>query len=248
MNRFEAEINRAAFIGAATAYSSVQRRLQGMAAAAAAVASTAPAPPVLDPALIPAQIHSRAGLPPPPTQLPVPGTTAPPKVVVSGGPAVISAPPQTQKPPESAAAADPATKTKAPDDDEEDVFSKLLKYEKELKKEKKEKKKKAKTSFMPSSVTSKGSTSAAAPTASAAPVPTAAPPSLPQSKPFAPVTGVPAHSVPASATIGDDALKKAKKQKRIVRTGGGQIWEDQSLKDWDPNDFRLFCGDLVSCL
>lgn len=22
------------------------------------------------------------------------------------------------------------------------------------------------------------------------------------------------------------------------------MWEDQSLQDWDPSDFRLFCGDL----
>ena len=29
-----------------------------------------------------------------------------------------------------------------------------------------------------------------------------------------------------------------------MRTGGGQIWEDPSLKEWDVNDFRIFCGDL----
>lgn len=23
-----------------------------------------------------------------------------------------------------------------------------------------------------------------------------------------------------------------------------QVWEDSSLADWDPNDFRIFCGDL----
>ena len=27
-------------------------------------------------------------------------------------------------------------------------------------------------------------------------------------------------------------------------SGGGQIWEDDTLKDWDQNDFRVFCGDL----
>jgi len=32
--------------------------------------------------------------------------------------------------------------------------------------------------------------------------------------------------------------------KRFVRTGGGQVWEDPSLAEWDPNDFRIFCGDL----
>jgi len=23
-----------------------------------------------------------------------------------------------------------------------------------------------------------------------------------------------------------------------------QIWEDETLKEWDPADFRIFCGDL----
>lgn len=25
---------------------------------------------------------------------------------------------------------------------------------------------------------------------------------------------------------------------------GGQVWEDPSMSEWDPNDFRIFCGDL----
>jgi RNA recognition motif-containing protein len=25
---------------------------------------------------------------------------------------------------------------------------------------------------------------------------------------------------------------------------GGQVWEDTSLAEWDPNDWRIFCGDL----
>ena len=47
-----------------------------------------------------------------------------------------------------------------------------------------------------------------------------------------------------SATIKEESLVKAKKMKRVVRTGGGQMWEDNSLKEWDPNDFRIFAGDL----
>ena len=47
-----------------------------------------------------------------------------------------------------------------------------------------------------------------------------------------------------SAMIKEESLVKAKKMKRVVRTGGGQMWEDNSLKDWDPNDFRIFAGDL----
>merc|ERR1712088_147143 len=49
---------------------------------------------------------------------------------------------------------------------------------------------------------------------------------------------------PTSVTISDETIKKAKQKKRVIRTGGGQVWEDESLKDWDPNDFRIFCGDL----
>ena len=43
---------------------------------------------------------------------------------------------------------------------------------------------------------------------------------------------------PTSVTISEETVKKAKMKKRVIRTGGGQVWEDDSLKDWDPNDFR----------
>lgn len=29
-----------------------------------------------------------------------------------------------------------------------------------------------------------------------------------------------------------------------MRTAGGTTWEDQSLTDWQEDDFRIFCGDL----
>lgn len=38
--------------------------------------------------------------------------------------------------------------------------------------------------------------------------------------------------------------KKGNKKKKNLRIAGGQVWEDPSLEEWDPNDFRLFCGDL----
>ncbi|CAG7832088.1 unnamed protein product [Allacma fusca] len=38
--------------------------------------------------------------------------------------------------------------------------------------------------------------------------------------------------------------KEEKSPKKNLRCAGGQIWEDGSLADWDPSDFRLFCGDL----
>ncbi|GFY63367.1 RNA-binding protein 42 [Trichonephila inaurata madagascariensis] len=38
--------------------------------------------------------------------------------------------------------------------------------------------------------------------------------------------------------------KKKEKKKKIIRMAGGQAWEDNSLLDWDNDDFRIFCGDL----
>ncbi|PAV80205.1 hypothetical protein WR25_20083 [Diploscapter pachys] len=39
-------------------------------------------------------------------------------------------------------------------------------------------------------------------------------------------------------------MKDKKDKKKYVRAGGGQVWEDSSLAEWDDNDFRIFCGDL----
>ncbi|XP_045495035.1 RNA-binding protein 42 [Colias croceus] len=38
--------------------------------------------------------------------------------------------------------------------------------------------------------------------------------------------------------------KKEKKHRKVVRTAGGQVWEDVTLLDWPDDDFRMFCGDL----
>ncbi|KAJ9590060.1 hypothetical protein L9F63_016822 [Diploptera punctata] len=38
--------------------------------------------------------------------------------------------------------------------------------------------------------------------------------------------------------------KKEKKNKKSIRMAGGQIWEDNSLQEWEDDDFRIFCGDL----
>jgi hypothetical protein len=37
---------------------------------------------------------------------------------------------------------------------------------------------------------------------------------------------------------------KKKVDKKTVRAIGGQVWEDQTLLDWQEDDFRIFCGDL----
>mmetsp|Transcript_29294 Transcript_29294/g.28038 ORF Transcript_29294/g.28038 Transcript_29294/m.28038 type:complete len:346 (+) Transcript_29294:190-1227(+) len=35
-----------------------------------------------------------------------------------------------------------------------------------------------------------------------------------------------------------------KSTKTFIRTGAGEIWTDDSLKDWPDNDYRIFVGDL----
>jgi hypothetical protein len=37
---------------------------------------------------------------------------------------------------------------------------------------------------------------------------------------------------------------RGKARTTVLRKGGGEIWEDQSLLEWDPRHFRLFVGDL----
>ncbi|XP_069356151.1 RNA-binding protein 42-like isoform X1 [Maniola hyperantus] len=61
-------------------------------------------------------------------------------------------------------------------------------------------------------------------------VPPPAPPPPP------PVVAVPETTAPKA--------KKEKKHRKVVRTAGGQVWEDVTLLDWPDDDFRMFCGDL----
>ncbi|KAG9510656.1 RNA-binding protein 42, partial [Fragariocoptes setiger] len=57
-------------------------------------------------------------------------------------------------------------------------------------------------------------------------------------------------SVPSSSlSSGNEPPKGAvdktgKKKSKYVRAAGGQVWEDPTLAEWDPNDYRIFCGDL----
>lgn len=39
-------------------------------------------------------------------------------------------------------------------------------------------------------------------------------------------------------------LIKQEAPKKFVRGAGGTVWEDQTLADWDPDDYRVFVGDL----
>lgn len=36
-----------------------------------------------------------------------------------------------------------------------------------------------------------------------------------------------------------------RQNKDFVRTGGGDVWADDSLKDWPEDDYRLFVGDIA---
>lgn len=38
--------------------------------------------------------------------------------------------------------------------------------------------------------------------------------------------------------------EKGKKAKKLLRVAGGTVWEDNTLTEWDGDDFRIFCGDL----
>ncbi|XP_063798250.1 RNA-binding protein 42 [Pseudophryne corroboree] len=42
----------------------------------------------------------------------------------------------------------------------------------------------------------------------------------------------------------DKKRSKPERLKRCIRTAAGTSWEDQSLLEWDTDDFRIFCGDL----
>ncbi|ODM93637.1 RNA-binding protein 42 [Orchesella cincta] len=63
-----------------------------------------------------------------------------------------------------------------------------------------------------------------------------------------PTSSEPKPSTSSSSDANNDKdknkKKKDKKPKKLVRSAGGTVWEDTSLQDWDPKDFRLFCGDL----
>ncbi|XP_063960047.1 RNA-binding protein 42-like isoform X1 [Lytechinus pictus] len=76
------------------------------------------------------------------------------------------------------------------------------------------------------------------------PMPLPPPPAIPQA--FNPVP------TPTDLTQGgayelgtaSEPLKKKDKKKKHIRVAAGTTWEDDSLAEWDPNDFRLFAGDL----
>lgn len=54
----------------------------------------------------------------------------------------------------------------------------------------------------------------------------------------------PVHTEPPDGSVEDKKRGKQEKMKKCIRTAAGTSWEDQSLLDWDSDDFRIFCGDL----
>ncbi|SGY68668.1 BQ5605_C004g02909 [Microbotryum silenes-dioicae] len=50
----------------------------------------------------------------------------------------------------------------------------------------------------------------------------------------------------AAAHVKAHQERKQKPQGRttVLRKGGGEVWEDATLMEWDPTHFRLFVGDL----
>ncbi|XP_004077684.1 RNA-binding protein 42 [Oryzias latipes] len=54
----------------------------------------------------------------------------------------------------------------------------------------------------------------------------------------------PPHPEPVESVTEDKKKGKSEKVKKCIRTAAGTTWEDQSLLEWESDDFRIFCGDL----
>ncbi|KAJ3151860.1 hypothetical protein HDU86_005992 [Geranomyces michiganensis] len=80
------------------------------------------------------------------------------------------------------------------------------------------------------------------------PTPAVPPPQQPQMMTYQPTPA--AGIAPAGAAgiagpaVGTAADSKGRPKKPVLRTAGGEAWEDPTLAEWDSKDYRLFCGDL----
>ena len=54
----------------------------------------------------------------------------------------------------------------------------------------------------------------------------------------------PDHGDEGNGTDGISGHGKKGKAKKMIRSAAGEIWEDKTLEEWDPNDYRIFVGDL----
>ncbi|KAI6164905.1 RNA-binding domain-containing protein [Pisolithus thermaeus] len=75
----------------------------------------------------------------------------------------------------------------------------------------------------------------------------------PYQGPIYPIPGSSSHSAPSVYVPGamidkrggaGGKLAKGGKRTTVLRKGGGKVWEDQTLLEWNPSWFRLFVGDL----
>jgi len=206
------------------------------------------------PAFMPASVRTHGGGGPPP-----PPTYARPGMVKS----------LTHAPKLYSAA--PAISKKA---DDEDVFSTLLKYEKEVRAEKRDKRQLDKEKDKEKKRMKKDTKAVVA---GAPPQATLFKPSHISAQPTAAVSIKPGTQVtpdeiklkakqmvelvratqiiqtkrlpPTQSTSSKAAsevreIKLSKKPKKMIRVAGGETWEDKTLLEWDINDYRLFCGDL----
>jgi len=186
----------------------------------------------------------------PPQVATVAVTSAPPNPNFSR-PAVISAPPSNaviSAPPSSAVISAPPKRS----NDDEDILATLEKYEKQVKNETKMVPKHVQYTALAKDIANKKARMMAenVKKSTTIAVKNSTPTNSNTASHAAPSTSSTSSSnsnmknLPVVATISDETVKKAKQKKRIIRTGGGQVWEDDTLKDWDQTDFRIFCGDL----
>lgn len=139
---------------------------------------------------------------------------------------------------------------KSAQEDDDDIMATLMKYEKEVKEEKGADKKKRKSEDQGDGSSSKLMRPSSVAGAGGQPTPTqksgtnVTPEEIKQ-KAKQMVEAVKASQViEKTKKLAQQAQKGGKKQKKIIRMAGGQMWEDNSLHNWDTNDFRIFCGDL----
>lgn len=50
---------------------------------------------------------------------------------------------------------------------------------------------------------------------------------------------------PSSAEPAAGAANGIEKKKTVIRSGGGETWQDDTLLEWDPNQFRIMVGNLA---
>jgi len=223
------------------------------------------------PPFLPAAVRSSGGgRPPPPPAFARPANLPPPGVVRPG----VTALSKPYVPPQKSYSAAPVITSSKPPEENEDVFATLIKYEKEVRSEKRAKKEEERAKkkhkkeekrlpiippvvaappqiFKPSHVSAEFvKADKPKPGTQVTPdeIKLKAKQMVEMVKKTQITTTMQTKKLmpPASTSkppVGKEE-KPMKKPKKFVRVAGGQIWEDPSLLHWDPNDFRLFCGDL----